>query len=121
MNLYRRDILGALTSTPALVASPASAQASETTILRLFHEWEASRQRELDFWQHSEDTPENDAISDLLVEETENIKDAILALPCQDARDFIAKIVASSCFGVWALPSESSDPAFWGEARALIA
>lgn len=96
---------------------PGEAAMTETPIIRLFREWEALYAyldgpvgREL-----SED--EFDAELDRRIA----IEDRMMEIPSEGPADFVAKVIAYTTRGESGLPDHQSNPAFWAEARALIA
>ena len=121
--MRRRALLklapAALVASAVPVAALAAADPVDTPVMRLYREWEAVS-KACDTVGREPETPENDAAYEALLEQQGNIETALMKAPCTCAADFAAKVIAWSSCGVYALPDEKSDPAFWAEARALI-
>ena len=112
--MNRRSLLAAPAAL-ALGSVPALAE-TETPIERMFKEWE--RVEALEQQGYTDDLP--DAAMKPIINERRRIEAAMLALPCECGEDWIRKISAVSCFGIF----EAGDTEYWqlwAEARALVA
>lgn len=56
----------------------------------------------------------------LEIEERVAIEDSLLAIPAENARDFVAKVYAYTNRGEVGLPNHNDAPVLWAEARALV-
>lgn len=106
-----------IAAAPAVaLAGPVAAEA-ETPVAALYRELEAAGAAE--DAAYARDEP--DEVIDIYAEIRRDIEQRLMAEPCQDARDFVIKVVAYTGFGIFALPGREEGDALWAEARALVA
>lgn len=117
--MNRRSILTAALSAPAvaLAGSLPVVAALETPVMALFREWEAAQAAEDD--AHIRNLPDDEI--EVFSQQRREIEQRVMAAPCQTGGDFVLKVIACTAFGGFCLPCESEAPAFWAEARALVA
>nr|WP_111300354.1 hypothetical protein [Paracoccus saliphilus] len=126
--MNRRQILTATLPAAMAAAYVAGAQAAGATpapaeevtpIMALFREWQGLRIEEEAIYAASP-TGEDEATK-AISERTHQLECRVMAERCHDARDFVAKMMVWTVFGLNTLPDEEADPELWAEARALVA
>lgn len=97
------------------VAAPVLKQ-DDTPVMRWFREWVYWIGEENRHYTELGDETAADAASD----NRHRVEEQLMALPCQDARDFVAKVVAYTDHGEFCLKGRQEAPSLWREARALL-
>lgn len=100
-------------ATPVQVA----AAPTETPVRKLFREWQ--RLYEIEKQVHEASPTGSDADTRAATEALMAIEKQMMEIPSTGAEDWMFKMSAISCFGIF--PPESEDDPIWVEARALVA
>ena len=99
----------------AMLMGAVPVQAStETPIMAMFRQWQH-------FWDKSIDEAFSDEDRDAAVDEFCKISDDIWEMPIQSPQDWIAKAISYTSYGDFALKDQTRGPAFWADAREMIA
>ncbi|KFI24210.1 hypothetical protein CG51_18595 [Haematobacter missouriensis] len=85
----------------------------ETEVMQWFRRW-------LNVTARMHALPAGSPAFDGLLDEQTGIEDSLLAIPAENARDFVAKVYAYTNRGEVGLPNHNEIAELWAEARALI-
>lgn len=110
--MSRRTFLQLAAAAPlAALAAPVGAEA-ETPMMTLFSKWLRLR-------DHSHDPALTDDEHSAAVDALCYVEDLMAETPCATASDWVAKVIAFTGFGEYALRDDRQDPAFWREAMTM--
>lgn len=111
--MNRRELLKSAPAIAAGFALPVAAAPSETPVMRAFREWQAYTA-----WLNA--APMSDDEMAAATNVMTDMEDALMAIPAENAQDFIAKVVAYAHNGWNGLPCADAMPELWAEANRLI-